>query len=384
MNLSVWTYPWDAADEGIDQVLETVRDEAGCNAISLATAYHELSQVRPHARGARTYIGEGGVIYFRPNLGLYGRIKPTVSRLVDEIDVPRRMSERVAALGMDLNSWTVLNYHVRHAAAYPDCAVHTAFGDRLPHAVCPAHPDVREYSVALCADTVSACDLRVIELESPGFLAFRHNKAGAPLGAWGEYLLSLCFCDSCIRRAGAGGAAARDLVRGELLRIMEGDSDLPPNTTVAGGLAAWRDAHPRFAAYLDSRTETVASLVGEIHEAVARESDTKVVIQGGPFEGFLDAKAMKEIVARIEGLLVAVYNETPEQAAATVARGKELAGDGELIVGVQTHHPEAPSSDAWRSKVRACIDGGATGLNFYNYGICTLNQLRGVRAVLNA
>ena len=53
MNLAVWTYPWDVADEGIEQVLGNIREVAKCNAVSLASAYHNFKQLRPHGLAGR-------------------------------------------------------------------------------------------------------------------------------------------------------------------------------------------------------------------------------------------------------------------------------------------------------------------------------------------
>ena len=84
----------------------------------------------------------------------------------------------------------------------------------------------------------------------------------------------------------------------------------------------------------------------------------------------------------IDGVLVSAYNITTAEAAALMERSRKIAGEKELIVAIQAHYPEIPSSDEWRSKVQLCMDQGATGLNFYNYGISTMSQLRGVGAVL--
>ena len=86
MNFSLWTYPWDVAEDGVNEALATIRDVAGCNGVSLAAAYHNLTQLRPHSRGPKIYLGEGGVAYFKTDPSKYGRIKPVESRMVKEID----------------------------------------------------------------------------------------------------------------------------------------------------------------------------------------------------------------------------------------------------------------------------------------------------------
>jgi hypothetical protein len=107
------------------------------------------------------------------------------------------------------------------------------------------------------------------------------------------------------------------------------------------------------------------------------------VIQGEIWEQFLSPETMASVVSNIDGVLVSAYDITVGEAGQLMERSREYVGDKELIVGIQAHFPEIPSSEEWRSKVRLCIEKGATGLNFYNYGICTMSQLRGVGAVLS-
>ena len=390
MNTALWTYPWDLADEGIERVLGNVRDVAKCNAVSVASAYHNFKQLRPHApAGQKIYVGEGGVVYFQHDLSRYGRITPVASTLLKQIDVFRELCDSRESHQLDVNAWTVIMHNSRLASTYSDAATRTTHGDPSPHLLCPAHPDSREFAMALCADLAHNYDLRIIELEAIGFLGFEHgyhhDKIGAPLGEWGNYLLGICFCDSCIERAKAEGVDAdriRSLVQAELDGIYHGDADVPPDLSKTDGLAAWERDEPEFARYMKAGENTVASLVKDVADACAG-SGTKIVMQGETWEQFLSLETMAAIVSNIDGLLVSGYDLTADEADQLMERSRDCVGDKELIVGIQAHFPEVPSSDEWRAKVRVCIEKGATGLNFYNYGISTMSQLRGVGAVLN-
>ena len=349
--MAVWTYPWDLADEGMEQVLDNVRDVAKCNAVSVASAYHNFKQLRPHApAGQKIYIGEGGVVYFRHDASRYGRITPVASSLLDETDVFRELCDSRENHRLDVNAWTVVMHNSRLASTYPDAAVRSAHGDASPHLLCPAHQDSREFAVALCADLAHNYDLRIIELEAIGFLGFEHgyhhDKIGAPLGEWGNYLLGICFCDSCVQRAEAEGVDAkriRSLVRSELDGIYEGDADVPPDLSKSDGLAAWERDEPEFARYMKAGENTVASLVNDVGDACAG-SGTKIVIQGENWEQFLSLETMATIVSNIDGLLVSGYDLTADQADQLMERSRECVGDKELIVGIQAHFPEIPSS----------------------------------------
>ncbi len=388
MDLAVWTYPWDVAEEGIDTVLRNIRDVAQCNGISLASAYHNFKQLRPHSSpGRKIYVGEGGVVYFNTDESRYGRIKPVTSNVLKEIDAFQEACDRRQEYGIDVSAWTVIMHNTRQATANPDAAMHTAHGDPSPHVLCPSNSDSREFAVALCSDLAHNYDLRAVELEAVGFLGFNHgyhhDKIGAPLGEWGAYLLGICFCDSCLNRAndaGVDGRGVMALVRSELDGIYDG-SDVPPDLTKDQGVERWLRDEPEFSRYQEVAVDSVASLIDEIRAACSG-SGTKVILQGEPFEETLDANRMREVVAKIDGVLVSAYNITTAEAGELMERSRKIAGEKELIVAIQAHYPEIPSSDEWRSKVRLCMDQGATGLNFYNYGISTMSQLRGVGAVL--
>ncbi|SVD10839.1 uncharacterized protein METZ01_LOCUS363693, partial [marine metagenome] len=44
---TIYTYPWDLSDEGIDRALETIADTAGLNSVSLAQSYHISTYLLP-------------------------------------------------------------------------------------------------------------------------------------------------------------------------------------------------------------------------------------------------------------------------------------------------------------------------------------------------
>ncbi|MCY3800718.1 MAG: hypothetical protein OXG46_03985 [Chloroflexi bacterium] len=391
MNNSLWTYPWDVADDGLDDALATIRDVAGCNGVSLTAAYHNFTQLRPHSRGPKIYMGEGGVAYFRTDQSKYGRIKPVVSKLVEEIDVFRAIESTKARFGLDLNAWTVVLHNSRLATTHPDCAMHTVLGDPLKHHLCPSNPESRHYAVALASDLAASYDLRSIELEAFGFHPFLHEthhpKVGAPLGEWGDYLLSICFCPSCKVRgedAGVDVASVAQLIESEVLRILQGDSDEAPEHSAEAGRERLEAEHSEFAAYSETLENSVVSLVSEIKAAVEAVAETRVLLIGRGLErkSLLSDPGLTRAVQSADGLITAVYGQTPTETAQSLITASEQAAGQEVILGHQTHYPEIPNSDVWREKVSVSIEGGATGLNFYNYGISTINQLRGIKRAL--
>src|SRR5665811_131010 len=109
------------------------------------------------------------------------------------------------------NSWL--------GARYPDASMHTAFGDPVIHSLNPAHPDVREYVLAMLGDLVSRHDVAAIELESPGYMPYshgwHHEINGVALDAAQERLLGMSFSPwelSAATIAGIDATRVRDAV----------------------------------------------------------------------------------------------------------------------------------------------------------------------------
>ena len=51
MRATIYTYPWDLTDEGIDSALDTIAHTAGLNSVSLAQSYHVSTYFLPHNPG---------------------------------------------------------------------------------------------------------------------------------------------------------------------------------------------------------------------------------------------------------------------------------------------------------------------------------------------
>ncbi|TIW31783.1 MAG: hypothetical protein E5V71_21005, partial [Mesorhizobium sp.] len=111
-------------------------------------------------------------------------------------------------------------HNTRLGMLYPQAVTRNAFGDPNYYNLCPSHPDAHAYVRALAADITHTYKPDRIELESPSFMGFaheyHHEKDGVGLTPEDDFLLSLCFCPSCLARAaraGIEGEAARELVK---------------------------------------------------------------------------------------------------------------------------------------------------------------------------
>ncbi|HWI62206.1 MAG TPA: hypothetical protein VNT75_10245 [Symbiobacteriaceae bacterium] len=373
MKRSIWTYPWDLHDVGLPTALGELKGLAGADGISLAVAYHAGRFVQPRSPRRKVYFPEDGAVYFVPDPACYGRIQPKQAEIVREQgDVLRALEAERERLSLRLNGWTVCLHNTRIGMLYPDVAVQNAFGDRYFHSLCPSHPDARAYLRGLVADLTHRYRLDSVELESPTFMGFghgyHHEKDEVGLSPLEQFLLSLCFCEHCMkgaRRAGVDVAAAVSAVALAIGAACE--RPVPSADAVPGGPEGF--AEP-LADFLRWRHRPVTSLLGEIREAAAPASQV-YCLSGNPARAWQGGLDLQAAARALDGLVVLAYDQAPEQVAATVAAVRPLGGY--LSVGLRL--AGITGAAELQARIAAAERSGADGVNLYNYGLVPAARL---------
>src|SRR5437879_6199430 len=165
---TIFTYPWDLNDDGIERALDVIQKDAQLNGVSLAFSYHVGTFFLPHNPRRKVYFGEDGIVLFVPDPKLWtgSRIRPRVSRLVEGPEWLHRMVEKIKKRGLHLTAWTVFFYNHYLARTYPDCVKRDALGNPNLAQLCPANPDVRQYAKSLAEDIVVNYKPDAVYLES--------------------------------------------------------------------------------------------------------------------------------------------------------------------------------------------------------------------------
>ncbi len=216
---AIYAYPWDLAEEGVESAVGRFR-KLGLDTVTIAGSYHAGKFLRPHGRQGKVYFPEDGTVYFKPDPGRYGAIKPVVNTMLADRDVLRELT---ASGNTAVNVWLVLLHNTLLASAHPESAVANAFGDRYIYSLCPSAPDARAYALALTRDVTDSYAVSGLSLETPGFLpyvhGFHHEFALNAPNRWLDSLLGLCFCDHCVGRSIAGWPQCRAVSRLGLRKI---------------------------------------------------------------------------------------------------------------------------------------------------------------------
>ncbi|MEU2686383.1 hypothetical protein ABZ654_21300 [Streptomyces hygroscopicus] len=292
MRASAFVYPWDVV--GDPDAARRIAD-LGVQQVTLASAYHSTRALTPRHPDHRVVTARHAAVLYPPDAGRWqGReLRPYRQSWVPGDDPYGEAAAALADAGLEVHTWVVLAHNSRLGEEHPSIAVRNAYGDRYPWAPCVARPEVRAYLVDLAAEAAVRPGAKGTELESCGWYGLAHLHAhdkigGAPLGGAGQYLMSLCFCDSC----GAGyeglGADAEELRRAvvrALRPVWAGE------TAADGGDRAgeWAEAEKllgadRAAVFAAWRDRVASSLRAEVVAAVraAAETDFRVLLHADP------------------------------------------------------------------------------------------------------
>ncbi len=376
MHAGMFTYPWDLEAEGYDRVVGELVGN-GITHVNLATAYHAGKFLLPHNSKHRTFFPEDGSIYFRPDLSRYGRIRPRVNSLVTHTGDPvSQLLDAAVKHGLGYVAWTVLMHNSWLGARYPDATMHTAFGDPVIHSLNPAHPDVREYVVAMLGDLVSRYEVAAIELESPGYMPYshgwHHEINGVALDDVQEQLLSISFSAQELSAAKEAGIDAS--------RLCDACADLLDRSWNEGfALVVDGERHseaetllgdPELAAYQRWQREQVASLAQAIQETVKAANPNTEIRHFASLDG---GSADAALLETGDGIL-AGYASSDDDAVARVEIAKPF---GKRVYGMlrglppDTTEPGQITSrdETWRS-------AGVGGVGCYNYGFMPRRNLQ--------
>jgi len=389
-DVSVWAYPWDLHDIGMDTALSQIGAQ-GANMVSLATSYHAGRFLQPGNPRRRVYFPQDGTVYYRVDQTRWTNreIRPLQADIVEtEGDYLDAMIRQRDKGGAGVSCWTVCLHNTRLGLAHPEHVMRTAHGDPCAYALCPSSPAARDYVVGLCAEISERYRPDRIELESPDFMGFdhgfHHEKDGLGLLPEDKFLLGLCFCDHCKTRAKAAGVPADEAQIA--VRTLLDDSfgrELPepqfPDFPESG-IQAFA-GRPEVMAYHDWRTEPVASLIENIRAETHADTQVLLIDAVGTWWGGVD---LDQIAPHIDGVLACVYFDPAEQIPAILGRMRQVLGpDKKLIAGFQLFHPEVADKTDLCARVRAA-SGLADGYNFYNLGLVPPARLEWMRAALNS
>jgi hypothetical protein len=394
---TIWAYAWDIQDEGVSTAVGRMQERGGLTGVNVATAYHSGKFLHVHNPKRRVVFPEPGALYFSPDSSWYGklRIKPPVWEGAST-SFWRDVRDETSRRGMTLTAWTLALHNSFIGFNYPDCSVENAWGDRLAPNLCPNHPDVRAYQVALAKDIASHLDADRILLESLEYMPFQHGYHhevnGVPLPPGVDFLMSLCFCEHCRSRAKSSGVEL-DRIRTWVRETLDQHFTDPFESPV---VMEWEDLKAafdgEFQRFLDVRCESLITLLRDMVDEIRAASECRIaVLDFGPlFPLGADGKRWQSGVDLHEYLnLVDETHPTFYFADLDVHRAKidqylsVLNGQKPMHAAVRAIVPQIESEAELKAQLEP-LGPHVKGVSFYNYGFMALPVLDWIRNGMNS
>ena len=371
---SIYAYPWDLVDEGALDFGARI-EAAGASAVSVAAAYHAGKFLRPHGKSGKVYFPEDGTIYFRHDPAAYQRIQPLPNSLLAEHDPFAELARSLPEL--DRYAWLVCFHNSALGRLHPDLVARNCFGDPYWYSLNPAHPEAREYVVALCRDIARNYDLAGLRLETPGWLPFdhgyHHEFALVRLDSWTKLLLGLDFSEATATLAAQDGIDVLHVqgrVRSALETFLTAEVALS-EAQATDWIASDLITDPDFAAFLQWRCRVVADVVSEIRDVVPIDFDVRVIpsVQRPSARGWVEGSDLKLLAAACDGLEVCAYERSAADVQADIHHVRRQVGpNANLSAILRPTFPDLADGADTVAAARVLAGHGVDGLAYYNDG----------------
>lgn len=359
MEAALWCYGWDLAGEP-ERFLEWASN-AGINQLNVAGTYHAGWFLHP-ARQTRAFMPEDGVCYYHPDLALYEstRLKPQVASVCAGQDWFRLAAAKAGDFGLRMASWTIGTHNTRLGSLHPELCTVNCFGDVYPHGLCPAHPEVANYLIALCRDLTHTLPLHAIQTESFGYLGWRHGhhheRDLTGLTDDEAKLMNLCFHPATMAKAAEAGIDAEGLrigVREMLASAMAEAPDRPEG--YPGTWAEILEKLPAITAYQAVCRGIEVGIIAAVRGAMRPDAELHV--------GGNDPVLAPYVTTYATG----VYGLSPTDSIATVTAARaKVPSNFKLQVGLRLGMG-VPATQAELTETLAGIQAaGADRVIFYN------------------
>ena len=232
------------------------------------------------------------------------------------------------------------------------------YGDPYRYALCPSHPEVREYTVALCKDVASQPGIAGLDLEALSFLGYDHgglhDKTGIPLPASVRRLLSVCACEHCKPEEGRAIRQALDHF------FATGEETAIPLDSVAA-----------------QRRATLRSLLAEIRAAVGVMHINVRLAPSLDFDGGKAQLDWTDLAGSADAATLTFFGVPPDQMRVPANRHGVPTRAGFVF-----HHPDCASAEDVRIRLDALRAAGIDDFIFYCYGMADDRHFAWLRKAL--
>ena len=192
--VQVFLYPEELEHTGPEELAAQVLG-LGCDAVSVAVAYHRGRRVFPRHR--RVSVLTRTTVYVEPDARRYGALVPEGTAT----PALHRFREACDRAGLRFRAWVVGLHNDSLAAAHPEAAAQLSDGSPAGHSLCPSAPAAVEYVAALASDIAAQLGPEAVDLEAAFYPAwdpsYTLTLALDPLTGEEKLDWAQCFCSAC-------------------------------------------------------------------------------------------------------------------------------------------------------------------------------------------
>lgn len=388
----LFCYPWTIEETGIEESIEFFKSKLKVDSLFVSVSYHSARLFQPRS-SHKVYIRHQSGTSFVPDFDMYPiELKPIVDSGHVCNDTHHRIRDACLRYEVSYNAWVVGLHGSSLGREHPECCVVNAFDDIYDYSLCPNNSSVKRYLESLIRDICINLQPQSIVLESPGFLGFVHGHHHElflnNLGTVGEYLLSLCFCMSCMKRARTEGISVEDVrssviskveylidhERGALLHKSFGEGELASVLIEDGSLYQYTIMR------INSVTELLMSL-----KAVVREYNISLFVIPSVFtrpcsKSWMEGVSLARTAQTVDGLFLLSYFSDPEFVKADVEWLRMYAKDVPLYVALNVGAPDTLNEEGLKRCVCAALRSSPIGIAFYNASLLSTTRLNWIAA----
>ena len=372
---NAFTFPYTFFRERSAAVIPQLK-EVGFTGINLALNYH-ASRDFLLRQGPELHYLVDGFHYYKPDLSNYpsGALTPHPSDCLTDNHMLDEVMTAAIRENFEINAWAVFMHNAAIGFRHPQVSVTNCFGNHFLSELCPSSPQIAGYISGLTAD-LSSRGITSLAIESLHFHGAHHGEHHErfflEMGEVTAFLLSLCFCASCIENFSGDGLRLKNKVAALLQPFLD-DRDLWLDTPLTKENLA-EIVGAEILDYLASREEKVATRYREV-QTIASESGvkTKFVDQAPLLPGSANEPLAKSWQVGINNALIdqivdiyepLIYRNTPYEVAHVGESYRKLV-TSDITAILRPTFPDNQSESSLIEKVDRLKSAGIADIDFY-------------------
>lgn len=382
-------FPWDVQSEGAAPCLGSIA-ELGCSTVVLSTNYHRARLFRPRTPGY--YNRPVDWCDFAPTPSLYAEpaLLPPVNPDSRCVAATQDAVTRARSHGLEVIASVIGCHNTTIGLAHPELCLENAFGDRYAFALCPAQPRVRSHLCSLVRDVSRQFRPDAVLLDSFAYLDAVHREHHELMfvspGAFGKYLLSLCFCPACregLAREGVESEAFCSQVKSLVAASVAREPQPRSVEWERDELTALLLEVPEVHAATRARGRAIAELLRQVRQ-VAQEENVSLHAQSGLLarpsaRAWTEGTGLRALAGFADHVFVQAHFNSVREVAQDLGWAATLVPAARLVMATMAGEDQIASESDLLQRVQAARSLGAAGVCFYNYGLLSPARLAWIR-----